>query len=103
MARAITASAYMCFAGVVAATLSASASLGCAGDSPLASDTTTVIIPDTTHSVIPPAVVPPAANECASPQSGWIWCDDFESDRTGQYFEYNKSGNRFIRQANAGR
>lgn len=26
-------------------------------------------------------------NECTSPKSGWIWCDDFESDRSADYFE----------------
>ena len=25
-------------------------------------------------------------NECSSPQSGWIWCDDFETDRSSDYF-----------------
>jgi len=25
--------------------------------------------------------------ECDAPKSGWIWCDDFEMDRVGSYFE----------------
>ncbi|CAK4863936.1 unnamed protein product [Aphanomyces euteiches] len=27
-------------------------------------------------------------NECKKPQSGWIFCDDFEKDRSAQYFEH---------------
>jgi len=26
-------------------------------------------------------------NECNSPESDWIWCDDFEIDRSSDYFE----------------
>lgn len=26
-------------------------------------------------------------NECNTPASGWIWCDDFEIDRSSDYFE----------------
>jgi hypothetical protein len=29
----------------------------------------------------------PAVHECASMNAGWIWCDDYEVDRLGQYFE----------------
>jgi hypothetical protein len=43
-----------------------------------------------------------AADECASPQPGWIWCDDFEQDRLGQYFEYDNAGGRFVRAAGVG-
>src|SRR5947209_5886031 len=28
---------------------------------------------------------PSAANECATPTPGWIWCDDFEQDRLSRY------------------
>ncbi|MDQ3996807.1 MAG: hypothetical protein M3303_07280, partial [Gemmatimonadota bacterium] len=41
--------------------------------------------------------------ECAAPRPGWIWCDDFESDRIGRYFEYNSVGGAFIRAAGVGR
>ncbi|MDQ3997777.1 MAG: hypothetical protein M3303_12275, partial [Gemmatimonadota bacterium] len=41
--------------------------------------------------------------ECAAPGPGWIWCDDFESDRIGRYFEYNSVGGAFIRAAGVGR
>ena len=26
-------------------------------------------------------------NECVSPDSAWIWCEDFETDRSADYFE----------------
>ena len=32
----------------------------------------------------------------------WIWCDDFEVDRLGKYFEYNPSDNQFIRASGKG-
>lgn len=35
--------------------------------------------------------------ECASPRAGWIWCDDFERDRLGQYFEYAQRDGSFTR------
>src|SRR2546422_5631 len=43
-----------------------------------------------------------AAGECATPQAGWIWCDDFEQDRLSQYFEYDNSGGGFVRTAGVG-
>lgn len=30
-------------------------------------------------------------NECASPKPGWIWCEDFEIDRSSDYFEGSAS------------
>src|SRR5690606_15135113 len=41
-------------------------------------------------------------NECSRPQSAWIWCDDFDQDRTGQYFEYDSRGGRFVRATGVG-
>jgi hypothetical protein len=41
--------------------------------------------------------------ECASPRRGWIWCDDFERDRLGGYFEYNSANGAFARVAGVGR
>lgn len=41
-------------------------------------------------------------NECASPKAGWIWCDDFEQDRTSRYFEYDNNGGRFARAGSVG-
>lgn len=41
-------------------------------------------------------------NECSRPQSGWIWCDDFDQDRLGQYFEYDSRGGRFVRATGVG-
>jgi hypothetical protein len=40
--------------------------------------------------------------ECATPRAGWIWCDDFERDRLGQYFEYDNAGGGFIRAEGVG-
>src|SRR3989442_9028106 len=44
----------------------------------------------------------PSVSECATPQPGWIWCDDFEQNRLGQYFEYDSSGGDFVRAAGVG-
>ena len=41
--------------------------------------------------------------ECASPRANWIWCDDFEQDRLGSYFEVNTAGGRLARAASTGR
>jgi hypothetical protein len=41
------------------------------------------------------ALTAPAVNECATPQPGWIWCDDFEQNRLASYFEYDNSGGNF--------
>jgi hypothetical protein len=40
--------------------------------------------------------------ECKQPKPGWIWCDDFEEDRLGRYFEYVNSEGRFVRARGAG-
>ncbi len=42
------------------------------------------------------------ANECATPQPGWVWCDDFDQDRLGSYFEYNNSNGGFTRASGVG-
>jgi hypothetical protein len=42
------------------------------------------------------------AGECANPQAGWIWCDDFEQNRLSSYFEYDNSGGDFARAAGVG-
>jgi len=36
-------------------------------------------------------------NECASPEPGWIWCDDFDVDRLSSYFEVESPGGSFTR------
>lgn len=46
---------------------------------------------------------PPSANVCASPGPGWIWCDDFESNRLASYFEYDSANGNFVRAAGVGR
>ncbi len=43
-----------------------------------------------------------SAAECASPQAGWIFCDDFEQDRTSSYFETDGIGTVFNRVAGVG-
>ncbi len=45
---------------------------------------------------------PPATGECAAPQPGWIWCDDFEQDRLASYFEYDNAAGNFVRSAGVG-
>jgi len=35
--------------------------------------------------------------ECDAPKPGWIWCDDFEKDRLGSYFEYGAQDGAFVR------
>jgi hypothetical protein len=42
------------------------------------------------------------AGECATPQTGWIWCDDFEADRLSSYFEYQSASGNFARAAGVG-
>jgi uncharacterized protein YjdB len=43
-----------------------------------------------------------AINECAQPQPEWIWCDDFEQNRLGSYFEYDPSNGSFERLSGVG-
>lgn len=41
-------------------------------------------------------------NECAAPRGEWIFCDDFESDRLAQYYDYFKRWGRFGRSHTGG-
>jgi len=68
---------------------------------PPPTDTTPTTPPDTSHPT-PPTSSGPSTNECASPKSGWLFCDDFESDRTAQYFEYNSASGHFVRSTGTG-
>ena len=43
-----------------------------------------------------------ASGTCATPQAGWIWCDDFEQNRLASYFEYDSNGGDFARVAGVG-
>lgn len=45
----------------------------------------------------------PSVAECADPDPAWIWCDDFEEDRTASYFEYDDAGGSFVREDGVGR
>lgn len=54
--------------------------------------------------VEPPVEDPPVADGCGGEDSGgWLWCDDFESDRIGEYYEYNDADGSFMRVAGIGR
>lgn len=44
----------------------------------------------------------PPREECAAPAASWLFCDDFEVDRLGRYFEVNTADGRFAREAGAG-
>jgi hypothetical protein len=37
------------------------------------------------------------AHECRTPRDGWIFCDDFDEDRLGRYFEYDARRGSFVR------
>jgi hypothetical protein len=41
-------------------------------------------------------------SECAAPQPAWIWCDDFEQDRSASYFEVQHADGRFTRDSLVG-
>ena len=40
---------------------------------------------------------------CTSPRPQWVWCDDFETDRLGSYFEVSTDGGSLARLATVGR
>ena len=46
---------------------------------------------------------PATAASCAQPAATWIWCDDFEQDRLGSYFELVGAGGSVARVAGVGR
>jgi len=52
---------------------------------------------DSTPSDSTPGTPTQTANECGTPQSGWIWCDDFEQNRLASYFEYVDDNGSFVR------
>ncbi len=56
-----------------------------------------------TTSTTPPPTSGAPTNECASPRSGWIWCDDFEQNRLSSYFEVDNGGGGFARTTGVGR
>lgn len=54
--------------------------------------------------VVPvPPVRATVVDECSAPGPGWLFCDDFESDRLGQYFEYASDSGSFVRARGVGR
>lgn len=42
------------------------------------------------------------ATECEMAKPAWLWCDDFEQDRLGQYFEYSSAAGDFVRARGVG-
>ena len=44
----------------------------------------------------------PGASECAEPKDAWLWCDDFEVDRSAAYFEYIARNGAFTRAPGVG-
>ena len=43
-----------------------------------------------------------SASECDAPRAGWLWCDDFESNRLARYFEYDSAQGAFVRASGVG-
>lgn len=56
-----------------------------------------------TVSAAAPSPTPTPTRECAAQHTGWIWCDDFETDRTASYFEYDAANGSFVRDPTSGR
>lgn len=54
--------------------------------------------------VVVPTPPPPAGlvNECSTPGAGWIWCDDFDTNRLTSYFEVATAGGNFARVSGVG-
>ncbi|MEP6492862.1 MAG: Ig-like domain-containing protein [bacterium] len=61
-----------------------------------------LVAPTESHAVAAADPLTVAANECATPKTGWIFCDDFESDRLSKYFDYDNASGKFARSASAG-
>jgi hypothetical protein len=61
--------------------------------------------PDASEDAPPPPLSATSgglADECANQKPGWIWCDDFEQNRLGSYFEYSAVGGGFVRASGVG-
>lgn len=44
----------------------------------------------------------PVVAECSALKAGWIFCDDFETDRSAKYFEVDHANNSFVRATGVG-
>jgi hypothetical protein len=44
----------------------------------------------------------PIVHECDAARPAWIFCDDFETDRLGRYFEYASQDSSFVRADSVG-
>lgn len=42
-------------------------------------------------------------SECSARKPEWIWCDDFDTDRLGSYFEVDSAAGGFVRAAGVGK
>lgn len=52
--------------------------------------------------LVPPEAASEVAGECDVAMPGWIWCDDFEEDRLGSYFEAVDADGSFVRAPGVG-
>ncbi len=67
-------------------------------------DTASVTVTDAGEQTPPPPPPPGGVvPECDAPAAEWIWCDDFNEDRTASYFEFNSAGGNFDRVEDVGR
>ena len=79
--------------GLVSAIGAGTASITATSESKSGSSSITVTVPSGGGGL---------ANECSTPKSGWLWCDDFEQDRSSSYFEYNTANGSFARTSGVG-
>jgi uncharacterized protein YjdB len=84
--------------GLVTAVAAGSATITATSESRFGTAVITVPAPSTP----PPPPTPTGTGECATPGSGWIWCDDFEVDRLTSYFEVDNNGGDFRRATGVG-
>jgi len=93
----VSASGVVKAVGVGAATITASGASTSGTSSITVAQGTTPPPADSTPSDSTPGSSSLTANECGTPQSGWIWCDDFEQNRLASYFEYIDDNGSFVR------
>lgn len=76
---------------------------GCEGTGIETIDGVLPFTPTDSAEAVTPAPGPIASErECASNKSEWIFCDDFEIDRTSKYFEYDDANKSFTRVKSVG-
>jgi hypothetical protein len=67
---------------------------------PAGGDSTTATVPAPVANDTTPNH--PVVHECDAAPPGWIFCDDFESNRLGRYFEYSQKDSSFERADSVG-